>query len=228
MLKRNILAMSFAPGDNHEAQVQFALERRVPAVIGVLGSSRALDMPRRSRCLLIPWTSNGKWKSINMCKPRTQKMMHGEFSIVIVILSYLAFRCEGFSPYPRTYDLIHANGVFSLYENKCKFEDIHLEMDKTLRSEGAVIFRDDVDVINKVSSIAKGMRWDIKMVDDEHDDGPPVKENILVRLNSTGSVATEETVLSMTNNPFQQVILFTSKEITKFRPRYQPVIKVGK
>ncbi|MBA0582878.1 hypothetical protein Gorai_025008 [Gossypium raimondii] len=60
MLKRNILAMSFAPRDNHEAQVQFAPERRVPAVIGVLGSSRALDMPRRSRCL-IPWTSNGKW-----------------------------------------------------------------------------------------------------------------------------------------------------------------------
>ncbi|MBA0708276.1 hypothetical protein Golax_020247, partial [Gossypium laxum] len=79
-------------------------------------------------------------------------------------------------------------------------------MDKTLRSEGAVIFRDDVDVINKVSSIAKGMRWDIKMVDDEDEDedGPPVTEKILVRLNSTGSVATEETVLSMTNKPFQQ------------------------
>jgi hypothetical protein len=26
--------------------------------------------------------------------------------------------CEGFSTYPRTYDLIHANAVFSLYENK--------------------------------------------------------------------------------------------------------------
>lgn len=27
-------------------------------------------------------------------------------------------RCEAFSTYPRTYDLIHANGVFSLYKNK--------------------------------------------------------------------------------------------------------------
>lgn len=26
-------------------------------------------------------------------------------------------RCEAFSTYPRTYDLIHANGVFSLYKN---------------------------------------------------------------------------------------------------------------
>ena len=31
LLKRNILTMSFAPRDSHEAQVQFALERGVPA-----------------------------------------------------------------------------------------------------------------------------------------------------------------------------------------------------
>ena len=30
-------AMSFAPRDSHEAQVQFALERGVQAVIGVIG-----------------------------------------------------------------------------------------------------------------------------------------------------------------------------------------------
>lgn len=65
LLKRNVLAMSFAPRDNHEAQVQFALERGVPAVIGVLGSirlpypSRSFDMAQCSRCL-IPWTSNGE------------------------------------------------------------------------------------------------------------------------------------------------------------------------
>ncbi|KAJ7944637.1 S-adenosyl-L-methionine-dependent methyltransferases superfamily protein [Quillaja saponaria] len=32
LLKRNVLTMSFAPKDNHKAQVQFALERGVPAV----------------------------------------------------------------------------------------------------------------------------------------------------------------------------------------------------
>lgn len=63
LMKRNVLAMSFAPRDNHEAQVQFALERGVPAYIGVLGSiqlpfpSRAFDMAQCSRCL-IPWTEN--------------------------------------------------------------------------------------------------------------------------------------------------------------------------
>ncbi|GAV85588.1 Methyltransf_29 domain-containing protein [Cephalotus follicularis] len=60
LLSRNILAMSFAPRDTHEAQVQFALERGVPALIGVLASirlpypSRAFDMAHCSRCL-IPW-----------------------------------------------------------------------------------------------------------------------------------------------------------------------------
>jgi hypothetical protein len=64
-MDRNILTMSFAPRDSHEAQVQFALERGVPAVIGVLGTiklpypSRSFDMAHCSRCL-IPWESDGE------------------------------------------------------------------------------------------------------------------------------------------------------------------------
>lgn len=56
--------MSIAPRDTHEAQVQFALERGVPAIIGVLASkrlpfpSRAFDMAHCSRCL-IPWPEYG-------------------------------------------------------------------------------------------------------------------------------------------------------------------------
>ncbi|KAJ6321794.1 hypothetical protein OIU77_011802 [Salix suchowensis] len=86
--------------------------------------------------------------------------------------------CEAFSTYPRTYDLIHANGVFSLYRDKCDMEDILLEMDRILRPEGAVIFRDEVDVLVKVRKMVGGMRWDTKMVD--HEDGPLVPEKILV------------------------------------------------
>jgi hypothetical protein len=68
---RNVVAMSFAPRDSHEAQVQFALERGVPAVIGVLGTiklpypSRAFDMAHCSRCL-IPWGANGKNMNIRI------------------------------------------------------------------------------------------------------------------------------------------------------------------
>ncbi|ONK73875.1 uncharacterized protein A4U43_C03F470 [Asparagus officinalis] len=85
--------------------------------------------------------------------------------------------CEAFSTYPRTYDLIHANGVFSLYKNKCKMEDILLEMDRILRPEGAVILRDSVDVLIKVKKLAAGMRWNMKMAD--HEDGPFVTEKVL-------------------------------------------------
>lgn len=85
--------------------------------------------------------------------------------------------CEAFSTYPRTYDLIHANGLFSLYKDKCNAEDILLEMDRILRPEGAVIFRDQVDVLVKVKKLASGMRWKTKMVD--HEDGPLVPEKVL-------------------------------------------------
>ncbi|XP_044491944.1 probable methyltransferase PMT14 [Mangifera indica] len=373
LLKRNVLAMSFAPRDNHEAQVQFALERGVPAVIGVLGSihlpypSRAFDMAQCSRCL-IPWTANNgmylmevdrvlrpggywilsgppiNWKtyyktwkrskedlqdeqrsieklaeslcwekkyekgdiaifrkkvndksckrsSANICKSRDAdnvwykemeacttpfpevsnakevaggklqkfparllavppRIAKGDIEGVTAesyqkdnkvwkkhvnaykgmnrLIGTARYRnvmdmnaglggfaaalespkswvmnvvpttakntlgiiyergligiyhdwCEGFSTYPRTYDLIHANGVFSLYKNKCKQEDILLEMDRILRPEGAVIIRDEVDVLNTVRKIVAGMRWDSKLMD--HEDGPLVPEKILI------------------------------------------------
>ncbi|KAK9102080.1 hypothetical protein Sjap_019334 [Stephania japonica] len=57
----NILTMSIAPRDIHEAQVQFALERGLPAMLGILSThrlpfpSRSFDMAHCSRCL-VPWT----------------------------------------------------------------------------------------------------------------------------------------------------------------------------
>ncbi|CAH9114108.1 unnamed protein product [Cuscuta europaea] len=388
LLKRNILAMSFAPKDNHEAQVQFALERGVPAVIGVLGSirlpypSRAFDMAHCSRCL-IPWAENdgmylkevdrvlrpgGYWvlsgppinwktyykiwkrskedvkaeqlrieeiakllcwekkyekgdiaiwrkkvnsnscirKPTNICKSKysdgvwymkmeacitplpvvqsSDEVAGGElkkfparlFAIPpritngllprVTIESYQednkcwkkhvnAYKrtvsllgstkyhnimdmnsglggfaaalespklwvmnvvptigedtlgviyergligiyhdwCEGFSTYPRTYDLIHASGVFTMYQDKCKFEDIILEIDRILRPEGLVIFRDGVEVLNKVRKVAQHMRWEMKLTD--HEDGPLVPEKILIAVkpyDSAGSIPAEE------------------------------------
>lgn len=102
--------------------------------------------------------------------------------------------CEAFSTYPRTYDLIHASGVFSMYQDRCDIVDILLEMDRILRPEGAIIIRDEVDVLNKVMMISLGTRWETRMAD--HEDGPFVREKILVGvktywvgtdLNATGS-----------------------------------------
>ncbi|KAL4595226.1 hypothetical protein ACB092_12G076100 [Castanea dentata] len=85
--------------------------------------------------------------------------------------------CEAMSTYPRTYDLIHADSVFSLYKDRCEMEDILLEMDRVLRPEGSVIFRDDVDNVIKIKNIIDGLDWDSQIVD--HEDGPHQREKLL-------------------------------------------------
>ncbi|RAL48423.1 hypothetical protein DM860_005847 [Cuscuta australis] len=104
--------------------------------------------------------------------------------------------CEAFSTYPRTYDLIHANGIFSLYKNKCEYEDILIEMDRILRPEGAVIIRDEVDVLVKVKKIIGGMRWDFKLID--HEDGPLIPEKILVAVKQYWTVGGTNSTISVT------------------------------
>ncbi|AQK54250.1 putative methyltransferase PMT15 [Zea mays] len=86
--------------------------------------------------------------------------------------------CEGMSTYPRTYDLIHADSVFTLYKDRCEMDRILLEMDRILRPRGTVIVREDVDMLVKVKSLADGMRWESQIVD--HEDGPLVREKILL------------------------------------------------
>ncbi|KAK7394844.1 hypothetical protein VNO78_15385 [Psophocarpus tetragonolobus] len=62
LLSKNILTMSFAPRDSHKAQIQFALERGIPAFVAMLGTRRlpfpafGFDLVHCSRCL-IPFTA---------------------------------------------------------------------------------------------------------------------------------------------------------------------------
>ncbi|KAL3618674.1 hypothetical protein CASFOL_037493 [Castilleja foliolosa] len=86
--------------------------------------------------------------------------------------------CEAMSTYPRTYDFIHADAIFTLYKDRCDVEDILLEMDRILRPQGSVIMRDDVDVLVNVKSIVDGLQWDSRMTD--HEGGPHVREKLLI------------------------------------------------
>lgn len=88
--------------------------------------------------------------------------------------------CEAMSTYPRTYDFIHADAVFSLYKDRCEVEDILLEMDRLLRPQGSVIIRDDVDVLVNVKSIVDGLQWESRLVD--HEGGPHVREKLLIAI----------------------------------------------
>ncbi|KAA8526040.1 hypothetical protein F0562_007860 [Nyssa sinensis] len=100
--------------------------------------------------------------------------------------------CEAFSTYPRTYDLIHASGVFSIYQDRCDITSILLEMDRILRPEGTVIFRDVVEVLVKIRSIMDGMRWKGQIMD--HESGPFNPEKILVAVKTywTGEAKKEQ------------------------------------
>ncbi|XP_024993254.1 probable methyltransferase PMT15 [Cynara cardunculus var. scolymus] len=86
--------------------------------------------------------------------------------------------CEAMSTYPRTYDFIHADAIFTLYKDRCEMEDILLEMDRILRPQGSVIIRDDVDLLVNVKTIADELQWETTLVD--HEEGPLVREKILV------------------------------------------------
>ncbi|KAL2335905.1 hypothetical protein Fmac_010351 [Flemingia macrophylla] len=62
LLAQNMLTMSFAPRDSHKSQIQFALERGIPAFVAMLGTRRlpfpafGFDLVHCSRCL-IPFTA---------------------------------------------------------------------------------------------------------------------------------------------------------------------------
>lgn len=90
--------------------------------------------------------------------------------------------CEAFSTYPRTYDLIHGNGIFSSHIHKCGIIDILVEMDRILRPGGAVIVRDIADVVLKVKKDADRLQWHSRIVDTEN--GPLDPEKLLIVDNS--------------------------------------------
>ncbi|KAL9396080.1 hypothetical protein Peur_010333 [Populus x canadensis] len=69
--------------------------------------------------------------------------------------------CETFDTYPRTYDLLHAAGLFSAEQkrHKCKISSIMLEMDRMLRPGGTVYIRDSISVMSELQEIATATRW---------------------------------------------------------------------
>lgn len=64
LLERDVLAMSFAPKDEHEAQIQFALERGIPATLSVIGTQKltfadnSYDLIHCARCR-VHWDADG-------------------------------------------------------------------------------------------------------------------------------------------------------------------------
>ncbi|KAI9166175.1 hypothetical protein LWI28_027521 [Acer negundo] len=71
--------------------------------------------------------------------------------------------CESFNTYPRTYDLLHADHLFSKIKKRCKLVAVVAEVDRILRPEGKLIVRDDVETINELESMIRSMQWEVRM-----------------------------------------------------------------
>ncbi|KAK9076913.1 hypothetical protein SSX86_005248 [Deinandra increscens subsp. villosa] len=71
--------------------------------------------------------------------------------------------CESFSTYPRSYDLLHADHLFSKIKNKCNMTALVAEVDRILRPEGKLIIRDTVDIVNEVETMVRSMNWEVRL-----------------------------------------------------------------
>ncbi|KAK9716115.1 hypothetical protein RND81_06G212000 [Saponaria officinalis] len=76
--------------------------------------------------------------------------------------------CEPFSTYPRTYDLLHVEGLFTVESQRCEMKYVLLEMDRVLRPEGYAIIRETSYFLDAINTIAKGMRWNCRKEETEH------------------------------------------------------------
>lgn len=70
--------------------------------------------------------------------------------------------CESFSTYPRSYDLLHADSLFSALKERCNIVAVIAEVDRMLRPEGYLMIRDNEEIIGEIENMAKSLHWDIR------------------------------------------------------------------
>lgn len=72
--------------------------------------------------------------------------------------------CESFATYPRSYDLLHADHLFSRLKNRCRQAvSIVVEMDRILRPGGWAIIRDKAQILKSLEAIFKSLHWEIRV-----------------------------------------------------------------
>ncbi|KAK1437708.1 hypothetical protein QVD17_03504 [Tagetes erecta] len=78
--------------------------------------------------------------------------------------------CEPFPTYPRTYDMLHANGILSYITSQgCSITNLLLEMDRILRPDGWVVLSDKLEWIENARTIATQIRWEARVIDLENE-----------------------------------------------------------
>ncbi|KAF9682235.1 hypothetical protein SADUNF_Sadunf05G0087800 [Salix dunnii] len=65
--------------------------------------------------------------------------------------------CESFSTYPRTYDLLHANYLFSNLKKRCQLAPVLAEVDRIVRPG------DKSSAIGEVENLLKSLHWEVHL-----------------------------------------------------------------
>ncbi|GAA0142738.1 methyltransferase [Lithospermum erythrorhizon] len=92
--------------------------------------------------------------------------------------------CESFSTYPRTYDLLHADHLFSSLKKRCKIDPLIVEIDRVLRPGGKLIVRDESGIIEEVERFLRSLHWEIHMTFSKNQEGMLSAEKTEWRPNS--------------------------------------------
>ncbi|XP_010515490.1 PREDICTED: probable methyltransferase PMT27 [Camelina sativa] len=79
--------------------------------------------------------------------------------------------CESFSTYPRSYDLLHADHLFSKLKARCNLVPVMAEVDRIVRPGGKLIVRDESNVIREVENMLKSLHWDVHLTFSKHQEG---------------------------------------------------------
>ncbi|CAN6485125.1 unnamed protein product [Victoria cruziana] len=79
--------------------------------------------------------------------------------------------CESFSTYPRTYDLLHADHLFSSLKNRCDVVAAMAEVDRIVRPGGKLIMRDESGIVSQLESVIKSLHWEIRFTFSKDQEG---------------------------------------------------------
>ncbi|GMI67291.1 hypothetical protein like AT3G51070 [Hibiscus trionum] len=79
--------------------------------------------------------------------------------------------CESFSTYPRSYDLLHADHLFSKLKKRCKLQPVMAEVDRIVRPGGKLIVRDESNAISEVENLLKSLHWEVHLIFSKDQEG---------------------------------------------------------
>ncbi|KAJ9540945.1 hypothetical protein OSB04_027451 [Centaurea solstitialis] len=79
--------------------------------------------------------------------------------------------CESFSTYPRTYDLLHADHLFSMLKKRCKIAPVMVEVDRIARPGGKLIVREESSTLGEVENLLKSLHWDVRLISSNNREG---------------------------------------------------------